>query len=377
LKHILVINPWTGKIGPNTFIEGFVKQNIEEGNKITFLYPYEDSISTSLKTIGCDFHFIKILKLNHISNKYNKILFRLITEILLLFILPTYVIRKKYNLCFVNTEMLSFSLIPISCFIKMSMIVHSLSFNSSGLLVSILFKLQHYAISNYIAVSNAVKQSLLNKGVNKPIHMVYNGLDLTYYENIPTIKKNPCDTIKILSIIHPLPHKGAHYLIDVIKLVISKNKKVHFSIIGWDNTSKDEKYKLKIENRVRQEGLENFIEFKNSTDEIKNEYLKADILLHPSESESFGYVLAEAMAFKIPVVAFNVGGIPEVIENGESGILVEPYNIKEMSESLLLLIGNSKLRASFGKRGLEIVKEKFELKFNIRQILNVLELIEK
>jgi glycosyltransferase involved in cell wall biosynthesis len=374
LKHILIINPWVGKVGPNTFIEGFVKKNIDIGNKITILYPYEDSLSNTLKFLGCNIYFIRILKFNHISNKFFKIFFRLFIESLLFVKFSIFIRNKKFTHCFINTEVLSFSIIPFSLFVRTSMIVHSLSFNASNFLSVILFKIQNLLISDYFAVSNAVKQSLLNKMITKPIHMIYNGLDLIMYNVLKEVPEEKTNVINILSVIHPLPHKGAHYLLDVINLVIKQNKNVKFTIVGWDDILIDIKYKSEIEKRVLKDGFENYITFKKSTNKIIDEYIITDILLHTSKSESFGYVLIEAMALKIPVVAFKVGGIPEVIENNISGYLIDPYNIIEMSDSLLRLIEDYNLRKQFGNNGYKIVKEKFQLNKNINQIINILKL---
>ncbi len=374
MKHILIINPWVGKVGPNTFIEGFVKKNIDIGNKITIIYPYEDSLSNTLKILGCTIYFVRILKFEHVSNEFFKIFLRLFIEALLFIEFSIFIRNKKFTHCFINTEVLSFSIIPFSLFVRTSMIVHSLSFNASNFLSVILFKIQNLLISDYIAVSNAVKYSLLTKKITRPIHMIYNGIDLSLYNVIKDVNVGKNNIINILSVTHPLPHKGAHYLLDVISLVIKQNKNIRFTIVGWDDILIDIKYKSEIEKRVLKEGIENYITFKKSSNKIIDEYIIADILLHTSKSESFGYVLIEAMALKIPVVAFKVGGIPEVIENNISGYLIEPYNIMDMSDSLLRLIEDYNLRNQFGNNGFKIVEEKFQLNKNINQIINILKL---
>lgn len=80
-------------------------------------------------------------------------------------------------------------------------------------------------------------------------------------------------------------------------------------------------------------------------------YAKADAVIVPSKYEGFGRVLVEAMAHGVPVVAFRVGAIPEVIEDGVQGILVEPYKIDAMSDAVASLLNDEVLRRHMGEAG--------------------------
>ena len=85
MKNILVINPWAGNIGPNTFLRGFVRQIDPLKNKLTILYPYTDTLSDEFKLYGHNVYFNRCLKLNHVNNIYLKILKRVANEIYLSF----------------------------------------------------------------------------------------------------------------------------------------------------------------------------------------------------------------------------------------------------------------------------------------------------
>lgn len=86
---------------------------------------------------------------------------------------------------------------------------------------------------------------------------------------------------------------------------------------------------------------------------LLEEYERADLLLLPSTFEPFGIVLLEAMAAGLPVVASNVGGVPEVVVDGETGLLVEPGNPGAIAAAVLRLVGDPGLRARLGGRGRE------------------------
>jgi len=96
-------------------------------------------------------------------------------------------------------------------------------------------------------------------------------------------------------------------------------------------------------------------------DELK----RSDIFVSASESESFGLVFAEAMSFGLPIVACRVGGIPEVIEDGKTGLLVEANDPDSLARALLTLLEDRQLRVQMGEAGLERVKNVFQLQTTI------------
>lgn len=85
----------------------------------------------------------------------------------------------------------------------------------------------------------------------------------------------------------------------------------------------------------------------------------ADVLLLPSEHESFGLVALEAMSAQTPVVASKRGGLPELIEDGETGFLHEPEDIEGQSASVLRLLRDEALAKKMGERAREVAKERF------------------
>lgn len=89
----------------------------------------------------------------------------------------------------------------------------------------------------------------------------------------------------------------------------------------------------------------------------------ADIFVFPSMNEAFGLVAVEAMEYGIPVIASNEGGIPEVVENGVNGLLVEKNNPISLAEAIIKLIDNTSLRIQMGQNG----RKKFEERFTEEQ----------
>lgn len=86
----------------------------------------------------------------------------------------------------------------------------------------------------------------------------------------------------------------------------------------------------------------------------------ADIMVMPSNKESFGVAALEACASGVPVIASNVGGIPEIIEDGRNGILIEPGDEKALTEAIVKLSGDPALRQQMGEAGRKIARERFD-----------------
>jgi glycosyltransferase involved in cell wall biosynthesis len=105
----------------------------------------------------------------------------------------------------------------------------------------------------------------------------------------------------------------------------------------------------KLETQARSLGLGNRVQLLDFRRDIEEILEASDIFVLPSEWEGLPLALLEAGARKLPVVASNVGGIPEIIKNGDSGYLVESGNASELSNRLIRLLGDPVLRESFGE----------------------------
>ena len=124
----------------------------------------------------------------------------------------------------------------------------------------------------------------------------------------------------------------------------------------------------KLEELIKKHNLENnFFLVGAIADACK--YLKAfNVFVLPSVKEGFPWVILEAMAAEVPIVATKVGAIPEVIENNKNGILVEPRDSKAIAESIERLLKNRSLGDELAKAGRKTVMEKFSLEKMINEI---------
>jgi len=113
-------------------------------------------------------------------------------------------------------------------------------------------------------------------------------------------------------------------------------------------------------------------EGKLSLAETKNKMKNCYCLVLPSITEGLPRVIMEAMALGKPVVASRVGGIPDLIQDGQNGFLFEVGNSKELAEKLRILLNNKTLAVEMGKKGQELIQSKFS---NEKYISNYLQMI--
>lgn len=122
---------------------------------------------------------------------------------------------------------------------------------------------------------------------------------------------------------------------------------------------------------IERYGLEDDIEFTGflTFEELSKQYAKTDLIIIPSLFEGFCFPSVEAMSCGTPVVAFKVGALPQVMEDGKTGILVEPGDWKAMAKAVEKILKNQELRDGMGKRGRERVEKLFTWKNAAEKVL--------
>lgn len=138
--------------------------------------------------------------------------------------------------------------------------------------------------------------------------------------------------------------KGVYDLLEATKLILPKAPLVKLVMTG--GSSFDE-----VESKWKSMDLKNSVEFLGWFDEenLPSLYASCDILALPSYNEGLPYVIIEALSSGLPIVASRVGGIPEVVSNGENGFIIEPGDIDALSRRFLELIRNTELRISMSR----------------------------
>jgi glycosyltransferase involved in cell wall biosynthesis len=223
-------------------------------------------------------------------------------------------------------------------------------------------------ISNY-SLEKIQKHYHVNKS---KVRIVPNGVDVEKFKPASNLKESrrkfglgdePC----VLFVGSLIPRKGLSFLVEAAKKIVKEKADTKFLIVGDGPIKKQLTYSLKAANL-----LGNFLFLGNLKDDmLPAVYSYADVFVLPSIQEGQGIVLLEAQASGKPVVAFEVGGINEAVQNEETGLLVERGSIDGLADALLKLLGDRGLREKLGVNGRRFVTENFTWDICAQRMFNV------
>jgi len=211
-----------------------------------------------------------------------------------------------------------------------------------------------------------------------PIFITPFGVDL---EQFKPIKNNDIT----IGIVKTIDQKYGHfYLIKAMRIVIDRliseelidiEKKIHILVVG------DGPQRNQLEKMISALGLTPYVTITGMImhSEVHNYYKRMNICCFPSTSfsESFGVSVIEASACEIPVIASNIGGLPEVVIDGETGYLVPPCDALSLAEKIYHLIRNPGLRVKMGKQGRHFVSINYDWHENVQRMVRYFGLIVK
>lgn len=210
---------------------------------------------------------------------------------------------------------------------------------------------------------------------------VYNGVDTEHFRN-SNGKRQARDIRRkrLLFVGRVSPEKGVHVLLEAFQHVIEKYPDTELEIVGPQGIPpfgsivglSDERrikelarfYSMSYRSYLQDSlcsGLSSQVFFTGSVPhlDLPEYYRQADILINPSLYEAFGMTLVESMACQLPVIATRVGGMVEIVEDGKSGLLVEPDNASDLARAILNLLSNEGLRKTMGIAGRKRAVESF------------------
>ncbi len=227
----------------------------------------------------------------------------------------------------------------------------------------------------FIAVSNAVKKSAEESLGFKNVNLIYNSIDLNMFSPLSPDEKKDArktlglkqDTIVIVTAGRLDSQKGHTFLLEALSDPKIKGKDVVLLLLGHGCLEGH------LKGVVEARGIQDRVIFLGYRREVREIVGCADIFVLPAISEGFGLSLLEAMALKVPCIASCIGGIGEIIENGKTGLLVNPGCVDSLSDAILKLINDSSMRENMALNGYSRVINDFDIKKNVKLLENLYE----
>ncbi len=224
-------------------------------------------------------------------------------------------------------------------------------------------------MDHLIAVSSSIVRKIADEGrAGAPVSLIYNGVDLERYDH-----QVPCCTLReeyglpesgpLVGVVARLePEKGHPTLIDAWPAVLAAYPDASLLIIGEGSRRAD------LEAQVATLGLGASVIFTGRRDDVPAVTKSLDVAVLPSYREAQGLTILEAMALARPVVASNVGGIPEMIEDGVTGLLVPPHDADALAGAIVRMLTDHPFADTVARAGHDMVHERFCVELMARAV---------
>jgi glycosyltransferase involved in cell wall biosynthesis len=224
-------------------------------------------------------------------------------------------------------------------------------------------------MDHLIAVSRAIEHKIAEEGrVAASVSLIYNGVDLERFDH-----QEACCTLRAE---YHLPHdaalvgvvgrleleKGHPTLLEAWPLVLARVPKAYLFIVGEGNRM-DALHEI-----ATRLGVADHVVFTGRRDDIPAVTAALDVAVLPSYREAQGLTILEAMALSRPVVASNVGGIPEMIESGVNGLLVPPHDPPALADAISRILLDHPLADQLARRGHDTVHDRFCIQLMVNAV---------
>jgi glycosyltransferase involved in cell wall biosynthesis len=216
-----------------------------------------------------------------------------------------------------------------------------------------------------IAVCDLARQAEIGRAGGSPdkVITIHNGIDVERFTSLSSIKQadarqtlnTPAEASLLGTVGRLHPQKGLPDLLTTFQRVKGTHPASHLLIVGEGECRTD------LERRAQQLDVAGAVTFAGHRDDVPQLLALLDVFVLASHWEGLPNVILEAMAAGLPVVATRVGGVPEVVVDGVTGLLVPPRDPDALSEAILTLLQDPDLRQKMGQAGRERVREHFSV----------------
>ena len=230
-------------------------------------------------------------------------------------------------------------------------------------------RLKYRCPDRYIAISDCVAQALLAFGVSKSkIAVVHSGIDMQRFteEPLPRAEFGVPEGVPLLGAVGSLVEAKDHAtLISAMRILVDTDPLIHLVIAGEGPLRAD------LEAQILRLGLEDNIQLLGHRTDIPQLLSALDVFVMSSVSEGLGTSVLDALASSLPVVVTQAGGIPEMIHNEETGLLVPTGNAEALAEGILRLLRDGTAAQQMAERGKALLTEKFTVETMVRGTVDV------
>lgn len=231
--------------------------------------------------------------------------------------------------------------------------------------------------TSMIVNSQATARTLLRNIAWRPagrLHVLPNGVDLKHFENVRPrehVREElhlPQDALTLISIGELTSRKNPLALLHALADLVPRHAQLHALLVGEGSLRET------LQRDADRAGLNAHLHLLGFRDDIPDLLHASDLLVHTARVEGFGYVIAEAMAAGLPVVATRCSSIPEIVEDSKTGILVEPEDHASLLSAIETYAADPARRHRDGTAGLHRARAEFDLERRLDELERIFEL---
>ncbi|MBI2833190.1 MAG: glycosyltransferase [Acidobacteria bacterium] len=232
---------------------------------------------------------------------------------------------------------------------------------------------KHRQVDCFVCASEFIRGLISAQGVpSERAITVHEGIDLAHVAAAPPLNAwaefwLPRQAPLVGNVGALVPHKGQRHFVTAAHMVLQEVPDARFIIAG------EGELRPALEKQIREHHLEKHVYLAGFRPDVLSLLKAFDVFVMSSVTEGLGTSLLDAMACARPVVASQTGGIPEVVLDGETGLLVPPRDEPALAGAIVRLLGDATMRARFGQAGLTRVREHFRAEQMVQKTVAVYE----
>ena len=200
-----------------------------------------------------------------------------------------------------------------------------------------------------------------------PVTLIYDGVDTELFDNSSTRERlekrselglEPDDAV-VISVGQFVHRKQLHLLVPMLRLVREAHANAKLVLVG------DGPQRVQIERDVDRAGIGDHVRLVGARLDVPELLSMADVFVFPSRRETFGLVIAEAMASAKPIVVFETAPFTELLDNESTGILVPLNDVEEMAQQTIRLLSQPQLAQQMGSRAQHVARDRFDVRTTV------------
>ncbi|MFS2888907.1 glycosyltransferase family 4 protein, partial [Phocaeicola vulgatus] len=230
-----------------------------------------------------------------------------------------------------------------------------------------------FPFERFLCVSCGVKKEMIEGvGFSSKSEVLYLGVRKKKIVN-PNLKKTldiPKGVVVLTTIGFNIRIKGFDILVKSIQSLMDSNRlknDIIVLVIGISENSEDSN---SLRQLIAEAGLNRKIMSLGIRNDINDILNISDIYLQPSRTEGLSLSIMEALNYSLPVIGTRVGGIPEIVHEGENGYLFEKENVEELSDRIEILVNNREVREMMGRKS-KVISSRFTLADGVEKLASI------